>query len=101
MANHERCPGQTIINGVFGLHASTIPDEVSRGVRECDKCFVAFYGEHFTDEELKDMSYGRISWQQTLHLDRCPICTRKWRKMHLPNKVGRTSSGYREAITSP
>lgn len=101
MPNHERCPVQTIINGVFGLHSQTIPEEISKGVLECDNCFISFYGDHFSDTELKNMGYGKISWQQTLHLDRCPLCTSKWRKIHLPNKSGHTSHGYRQAVTGP
>lgn len=96
MANHEHCPVHTIINAVFNGFAG-IPENVVKSVKECDNCFVYFYGPHLTDE-LLTATKGR-SHSDTFHYTHCEDCQKRYRKT-LPSKTGRSHPWYLQNLTS-
>lgn len=96
MANHDHCPVQTIINAVFNGFDG-IPEEVAKGVKECDNCFVNFYGPHLTDDLLT--TTARRSHTDNFHYNHCEDCQRRYRKT-LPNKTGSSHPGYLQNLIS-
>lgn len=90
MADHEHCPVQSIINAVFNGFKG-VPEEIAKTVRECEKCFVFFYGAHLGEELLASPS--QRSYGENFHLEHCSSCRNQQRRL-LPNKMGRSHPDY-------
>ncbi len=91
---------RTIANMVFALGGKTLPEEVIKGVRECDVCFTEFYGEHLTTKFMETHKVEGFDHVVKFHFDHCQACQKEYRRIHpVPNKMGRSSRGYLKMIS--
>lgn len=97
---HE-CPTMTIVNAVFGANSKGVPDEISESVRNCDKCFVRFYGEHLEENLLSKTQIEKLDYVEKIHFENCEKCSKAFYKLYpRPNKMGSSDRRYLTALLS-
>lgn len=92
-------PTMTTITMVFGNSAGTagLPADVIMGILDCDDCFIRYYGEHLTDQEIANPKQ-RLP-EQDFHLAHCAECRYRQRRLTpASNKMGVSNARYKAEI---